>query len=190
LLKALAKREDDEKMRLFKRELREALRDPSQLPGNELSESVEYSDASDEAFLRRLWRDLYGDEPLEAPRGLFDPDLELRELDTTKLLAMASRSGESVLRRGRALMELGRRASIDTALLREVADMIRDPENRRLITIGTASVSQLGTAGLVGGGGEPAAALARELAAEWTTGERSDFAWLMRSSGIAWPRER
>jgi hypothetical protein len=189
-LKALAKRQDDEEMRVFKRELCEARLDLIKLPGDELWESVEYGDGSDEAFLRRLWYDLYGDEPVQAPRSLFDPDLQFRELDTRELLAMVSRSGESVLRRGRALMELGRRASSDTALLREVADMIRDPGNRRLITVGTASVSQLGTAGLVAGGGEPAAALARELAAQWTTGERSDFAWLMTSSGIAWPRER
>jgi hypothetical protein len=65
-LKRLAKRDDDEKMRVFKSELREALRDPSQLPDNELSESVEYVDGSDEAFLRRLWHDLYDDEPLDA----------------------------------------------------------------------------------------------------------------------------
>ena len=96
--------------------------------------------------------------------------------------------GESVLRRGRALIELGRRSAGDTTLLQQVADIIRDPENRRPITVGTASVSQLGTAGLIAGGGAPAAALARELAAEWTTGERSDFAWLMRSSGIPWPQ--
>ena len=67
-LKELAKREDHEEMQVFKSELREALRDPSQLPDDELWESVEYSDGSDEAFLRRLWRDLYGDEPLDAPR--------------------------------------------------------------------------------------------------------------------------
>lgn len=65
-LKELAKREDNKKMRVFKSELREALKDPSQLPGEELSESVEYDDGSDEAFLSRLWRDLYGDEPLDA----------------------------------------------------------------------------------------------------------------------------
>lgn len=45
----------------------------------------------------------------------------------------------------------------------------------------------LGTAGLVAGGGETALALAKELVAEWQTDERSDFAWLMRSSGITWP---
>lgn len=66
--KKLAKREDDEEMRVFKSELREALRDPSQLPADELWESVEYNDGSDEAFLRKLWRDLYGDEPFDAPR--------------------------------------------------------------------------------------------------------------------------
>jgi hypothetical protein len=65
-LKELAKREDDEEMRVFKSELREALRDPSQLPDDELWESVEYDDGSDEAFLRRLWHELYGDEPLDA----------------------------------------------------------------------------------------------------------------------------
>ena len=185
-LKELAKREDDEEMRVFKRELREALKDPGKLPGDELSESVEYDDGSDEAFLRRLWHDLYGDEPLKAPPGLFDPDLEFRELGTDELVAMVSRPGESVLRSGRALMELGRRASSDTALLQQVADMIRDPENRQLIAVGTVSISQLGTAGLIAGGGKPAPTLAQELAAEWTTGERSDFAWLMKSSGIAW----
>jgi hypothetical protein len=49
-------------MQTFKSELREALRDPSQLPGDELFESVEYTDGSDEAFLHRLWRELYGNE--------------------------------------------------------------------------------------------------------------------------------
>jgi hypothetical protein len=55
-------------MRVFKSELREALRNPGQLPDGELSEAVEYD--GDEAFLRRLWHDLYGDEPLEASRRL------------------------------------------------------------------------------------------------------------------------
>lgn len=159
-------------------------KDSGQLPGDEFFESVEYDDGSDEAFLLWLWHELYGDEPLRAP-GLFHPDLEFRELDTRELVAMVPRTSESVLRRGQALIELGRRSAGDTTLLRQVADIIRDPENRRLITVGTASVSQLGTAGLIAG----AAALARELAAEWTTGERSDFAWLMRSSGIPWPQQ-
>jgi hypothetical protein len=65
-LKRLAKHKDDRQMQEFKAELREALRDPNLLPGDELSESVEYDDGSDEAFLRRLWHDLYGDEPLDA----------------------------------------------------------------------------------------------------------------------------
>jgi hypothetical protein len=68
-LKRLAKREDRQDMQVFKTELREALRDPGLLPGDELSESVEYSDGSDEAFLRRLWHELYGDEPIDAPAG-------------------------------------------------------------------------------------------------------------------------
>lgn len=139
------------------------------------------------AFLRRLWRDLYGDEPPGAPRPLLSPDLEFRELGTGELLATVPRAAESVLRRGRALMELGRRASGDPALLAEVAAMIRDPDNRRLATIGTVSVSQLGTAGLVVGGSGPAAALARELAAEWPTAEQADLAWLMTGAGVAWP---
>jgi hypothetical protein len=65
-LKEFAKREEVEEMQVFKSELREAIRDPSQLPGDELWESVEYSDGSDEAFLRGLWHDLYGDEPVDA----------------------------------------------------------------------------------------------------------------------------
>ena len=121
--------------------------------------------------------------------NLLDPDLEFQDLNIDELRVTTSRNNESVLRRGRALMELGRRASSDPALLQEVADMVRAPENRRLITVGTTSISQLGTAGLVAGGGEKALALARELAAEWQASERSDFGWLMRSSGVTWPRE-
>ena len=120
--------------------------------------------------------------------NLLDPDLEFQDLNIDELRVTASHNNESVLRRGRALMELGRRASSDPALLQEVADMIRAPENRQLITVGTTSISQLGTAGLVAGGGERALALARELAAEWQASERSDFGWLMRSSGVTWPK--
>lgn len=61
-LKSLTERQDQPRMRVFKSELREALRDPSQLPEDELSSSVQYEDGSPEAFLIRLWRELYGDE--------------------------------------------------------------------------------------------------------------------------------
>ena len=63
-LQLLAQRENDPEMQIFKQELREAIRDPSQLPGDELSRNVQYDDGSPEKFLRRLWRDLYGDEPV------------------------------------------------------------------------------------------------------------------------------
>jgi hypothetical protein len=122
--------------------------------------------------------------------NLLDPDLEFRDLDVDELRVMVSRSGESVLRRGRAMMELGRRASRDAVLLQEVAEMIRAPENRRLMTVGTTSISQLGTAGLVADGSETAVALAAELVGEWQRDEQSDFAWLMRSSGVTWPQAK
>ena len=51
-------------MRVFKAELRQALANPGQLPTGELDNAVEYNDGSEETFLRRLWRDLYGDEPI------------------------------------------------------------------------------------------------------------------------------
>jgi len=46
-----------------KAELQRALADPGQLPGDELFHAVDYGDGSDETFLRRLWHDLYGDQP-------------------------------------------------------------------------------------------------------------------------------
>jgi hypothetical protein len=61
--RARSPRLGDVEIRRFKAELGQALADPSQLPGDELSEAVEYDDGSDEQFLRRFWRDLYGDEP-------------------------------------------------------------------------------------------------------------------------------
>jgi hypothetical protein len=65
-LKALATRDDLDEVRVFKSELRQALGDPARLPGDELFESVEYGNGSDEAFLVWLWHELYGDEPFEA----------------------------------------------------------------------------------------------------------------------------
>jgi hypothetical protein len=66
-LQNLVKRDNDE-MHTFKAELRKAINDPAQLPDDELSKHVRYEDGSPEAFLRRLWRDLYGDEPIDSPR--------------------------------------------------------------------------------------------------------------------------
>jgi hypothetical protein len=121
--------------------------------------------------------------PAAAPRGLLAPDPAFQKVDTPALLAMVRCAAESVLRRGRAAMELGRRAADNPSLQAEVAALIRDPANRRLITIGPVTVSQLGTAGLVAAGGEASMSLARELAAEWPPGDQSDFARLMTSSG-------
>ena len=61
--RARAPEPDDEEIGAFKAELEQALADPGQLPGDELSRAVEYDDGSDEAFLQRLWHDLYGDRP-------------------------------------------------------------------------------------------------------------------------------
>ena len=58
--RARSPRADDDEIRVFKAELRQALTDPSQLPAGELDDAVEYDDGSDEKFLRRLWHDLYG----------------------------------------------------------------------------------------------------------------------------------
>jgi len=53
----------DQEIRAFKAELQQALADPGQLPADELFDAVDYGDGSDEAFLRRLWHNLYGDQP-------------------------------------------------------------------------------------------------------------------------------
>jgi hypothetical protein len=119
--------------------------------------------------------------------NLLDPDPEFQELDTSELRSIMSRNNESVLRHGRAIMELGRRASIDPALLQEVSGLVRFQGNRRRMTVGVTSVSQLGTAGLVAGGSKEAIGLAAELVHEWHRDEQTDFARLMKGSGIAWP---
>ena len=66
LLKRFANHDDLDDARVFKSELRDALRDPARLPGVELSDSVEYDNGSDVAFLVWLWYELYGDEPFDA----------------------------------------------------------------------------------------------------------------------------
>jgi hypothetical protein len=54
----------DDEIGVLTAELRDALAGPGQLPGDELCDAVEDSDGSDEAFLRRLWRDLFPGEPV------------------------------------------------------------------------------------------------------------------------------
>jgi hypothetical protein len=66
-LQELAKRGDRPEMRTFKAELRQAIAHPGQIPGDELFSHIVYDDGSPQAFLRRLWQDLYGDEPVTAP---------------------------------------------------------------------------------------------------------------------------
>lgn len=66
-LQRLANRESDKEMNAFKAELREAVKDPGQLPDDELSKHVRYEDGSPEVFLRRLWQELYGNEPVDTP---------------------------------------------------------------------------------------------------------------------------
>ena len=61
--RARAPEPDDKEIRAFTPEMQQALADPGQLPGDELFHAVDYGDGSDEAFLRRLWYDLYSGQP-------------------------------------------------------------------------------------------------------------------------------
>jgi hypothetical protein len=122
-----------------------------------------------------------------APCGLLAPDPAFQKLDTAELLAMVPRATESVLRRGRAAMELGRRAADDPALLTEVAALIRDPANRRLMTTGPVSGLPAGNGRARRRGQRAGIGAGPRTAAEWPPGDQSDFARLMTSSGAAWP---
>jgi len=99
LLKALAKRDDVDKMLVFKSELREVLRDPARLPGDELSRSVQYENGGVEAFLRWLWYELYGDEPFDASiltrlKALPEPFAERLDSLASWNISKAARAGE------------------------------------------------------------------------------------------------
>lgn len=96
-LQQRAQRDSDPEIRVFKAELRAALRDPAQLPGDELSVNVQYDDGSDEAFLAALWLDLYGDEPSTAagPDGLDEVlDRHLEEMRHREAEAAAIRAAD------------------------------------------------------------------------------------------------
>jgi hypothetical protein len=59
--------EPKEEIAKFKDEFRRLLSgELSELPEYALFTAAEFDDGSDEAFLRRLWRELYDDEPVEA----------------------------------------------------------------------------------------------------------------------------
>jgi len=61
-LQRAVRRPDLEEMRVFKRELHEVIANPSVLPNGALLTAAAYEDGTDEAFLSRLWHELYGDE--------------------------------------------------------------------------------------------------------------------------------
>jgi hypothetical protein len=58
--------EPQEEVVRFKDEFRRLLSgDLDQLPKGALGTAAEFDDGTDEAFLRRLWHELYGDEPVQ-----------------------------------------------------------------------------------------------------------------------------
>lgn len=58
--------EPQEKIDQFKDEFRRLLSgELDQVPKGALGTASAYDDGSDEAFLRRLWHELYGDEPVQ-----------------------------------------------------------------------------------------------------------------------------
>ncbi|PRY00635.1 hypothetical protein [Allonocardiopsis opalescens] len=57
----------------FLAELRAAIIDPGQVPDDELFNAACFEDGSDEAFLARVWHDIYPDRPLptaDNPHGI------------------------------------------------------------------------------------------------------------------------
>jgi hypothetical protein len=57
--------EPQEEVIQFKDEFRRLLSgEADQLPKGALGTAAEFDDGTDEAFLRRLWHELYGDEPV------------------------------------------------------------------------------------------------------------------------------
>ena len=98
-LRWLAEHDDHPEMRLFKDELRQAITCPGQVPRDELSSHVEYDDDSPETFLRRLWRDLYGDEPVETT-GSPPGDTAGRPARSAETTATAAQAGARDARTG------------------------------------------------------------------------------------------
>ncbi len=98
-LRRFAKHDESDKVRVFESELREALRDPDRLPGDELFKSVLYENGSPEAFLIWLWHQLYGDEPFEASvltrlKALPEPFAERLPWPAGRTIGDAVRTGE------------------------------------------------------------------------------------------------
>jgi hypothetical protein len=88
-LQELARLGDRPEMLAFKAELRQAITCPGQVPRAELSSHVQYDDGSPEKFLQRLWRELYGDEPVSPPRQGGSRMTVPQELDSVRSTAAA-----------------------------------------------------------------------------------------------------
>lgn len=59
-------------MRVFKDELRQAITYPDQVPTMSSPSTSSTTTAAPKTFLNRLWRDLYGDDPVTGP-GMAGP---------------------------------------------------------------------------------------------------------------------
>jgi hypothetical protein len=96
---------------VFTAELQQALADPGQLPGDELFDAAGYRDGRDEAFLRRLWYDLYGDQPYPGAHPGSGPAHRADPGPPGQEASPASRRGCGVLRgSGRAAVRPAHRA--------------------------------------------------------------------------------
>lgn len=108
-----------------------------QLPGDELSEHVQYDNGSDEAFLYWLWHHLYGDEPFQASlqtrlRALPEPFAERLSGTARWDIYQAVRAGEWV--KALDLLLTGLAASdaplspAERATLSTLLEAARDPQ--------------------------------------------------------------
>ncbi len=58
----------------FKSDFREIIADPTVLPEHALFTAAGYEDGTDEAFLARVWREIYGDESPSAEQVQASPE--------------------------------------------------------------------------------------------------------------------
>ena len=118
---------------------------------------------------------------------LFDADPEMAALDLSALRALVSDDRQGVTRKGRALLELGRRTSSRPELLAEVNGYIRDPAHEQAVVMGTVTVAQMGLAGLVASRSPESIRQAEALAAEAGPHGEQDLRWVITALGGTWP---
>jgi hypothetical protein len=112
----------------------------------------------------------------------FLQDEEFEGLETLQLMEILKNG--LLFQRGRALFELARRSGKEEKLIEMIVGQIVDEKNQQSRTVGIASISFLGIAGLLTANTSNTREVARKLINDWSEPDRTNLLEFIKSASL------